>query len=750
MNSPKSGVSEAFVDTIPETKDTGNDPRTPVTTDYVLTRQQEDDLCQHLELRIADLEKEMGRDEVHGNPAWWGTSAYSYKSDSNLTVERSFLSKRALYHMMAMSQYQWREHMLGGIYEDSNLSLPMLEAILNKSSSKANEALFGTDPWLTAYPIGDVDTEYAKNADKFISFKFRKGHVKQGLKSAVDLAGIQGESVVKVMHKVSDTFYEKTMNVMVDLETGKPLIALDGDYVEADAKTIAIPINDPLTGMPAIDPLTGMPVTQQVLKRDGKTPLPQPGTYATDIRRLPIRKVLLEVPSTEPIFYQDFLCPLNAPDVQTADIAVHLRDMPVARLMDYYQRSVVLAEDETSSSMARDTISRVQSLRTVGTTPINGAGQGKPEFGQGFLSESAKATAPALVNLAECYLHYDANNDGIVESVMVLYDRTNRVPLFYDYVANITPKGERPFAVVRVDPVPDRWWGRGRVEKWESLQAALDLFFNRMVFSSSKNGRVDAVIPDNFENWNADEFDLNDGKVKQLKQNMTLEESIMSKQLSDIKTQELQHFVDIILQFAANGSGVANANDAQQAGLQTAETATGVRSIESSGDVLFGKSLDDLLVGVETAVEMAVHVLFQNMNDEESFAFTEGDKSTTVLLRRDDIDGLDLDIEVLMTKNRGEKQLVAGNQAFAITQAYFALPPQVQMQVAPIVRFLLQTLNIPNVDEIIVPVVMPPMLPDGTPMPMEGDPMMQGDPAAAAPMAEPEQPALGMPANAQQ
>jgi hypothetical protein len=59
-------------------------------------------------------------------------------------------------------------------------------------------------------------------------------------------------------------------------------------------------------------------------------------------------------------------------------------------------------------------------------------------------TDTTAAVGVPQVLVAECYLTYDADNDGIQEEIMLVLDRENEAPIYYEYLANVTTKGNRP------------------------------------------------------------------------------------------------------------------------------------------------------------------------------------------------------------------------------------------------------------------------------------------------------------------
>ena len=123
-----------------------NDPVMPFPTNYLLTKEQEDELIQHAIQRKKDLESELGRDDgLHGILSESPTYEETFESSESLT--RSFMGKRRIYDLMYRNKVAWRGRVLGGIYEKSNLTLPVSRRIARQMTARSNGYFFSTEPY---------------------------------------------------------------------------------------------------------------------------------------------------------------------------------------------------------------------------------------------------------------------------------------------------------------------------------------------------------------------------------------------------------------------------------------------------------------------------------------------------------------------------------------------------------------------------------------------------------------------------
>ncbi|MBE2180065.1 MAG: hypothetical protein IAE97_06300 [Chthoniobacterales bacterium] len=680
-----------------------NAPRVPFASSLRLTREQEDDLLEWAKTRLEELEDELGRTE---NGDANGPSA------ANSSGERKFLEKRKLYEMAYHNRMEWRPAVLGGIFKDTNLTVPIVRRVVRQMIARANNYFFGTDPWLSAYPVGKSDKPLADKVDRYTRHKLDEAKTKEAEQLAVELAFVRGECVVKTAYKKKEQIYKKDTKVLINPATGQPILDANGDFIEDT--DLFIPETemqiDQGTGTVAVDPQTGepagIPTGQMVLKRDGQTPLPENPVFA---RQLITRRLTqYEGPESASVYYRDFLCPLSAASVQDADCIAHLYDMPVGTLADMYRRRGVFTRPGEGADIeaTRKAIELLRRLSTESGEAKAAKDQGREELGESNTAAERKTQSTA--EIAELWLRRDVDDDGIEEEIMLIVDRKNNAPIFYDYTANITFNGERPFDVVRPAVIDGRWHGMGCFEMFESSQEIIDLLINRWNHSQSRAGRVDFWKPHNTVEGELNKsLPLNWGGTFTPKGDKKAEDCLEVVYLRDIKFEALQGMFEFFLQMVMNESGVQHANDANMVGLDSAKLATGIRNIEKSGQEMFALYLSHLEPGLTSIARRAMGFLFQHFNQAEVFTFFEGDVSHIIEIRPEDVQDLQLDISLLLTRYRGEQVLASSGQAANLVVQFYTYQFHVQERVAPMYRDMLKVLGVPNADEIIVPINVP-------------------------------------------
>jgi len=630
-----------------------------------LTPEQEIKMVDFALNRIQELEHELGR--VSTSQANW----YGHGED-NMVKEAagSFMGKRQLYEMVYHNQIDWRSYLLGGIFAESNLTVPMSRRIAQQQIARSVNYFLGTDPWFGAYPVGASDDETADVTDKYLKHKAQQADLKSTFTACIEGSVIRGESVAKTIYKQDWTQF-KTQALIAVNAAGEPFVAADGDYIYQDDAWSQAQPESPGMGEPQA-------AGGWVLQRDGQTQLPDnvsgPESLVFESQVVPQQKVRYQGAESKPVYYKDFLAPLDATTLDDADCVAHLYDKPAIEIASIYVSALQTGEETPRETSAR-IFESLQELVGTDEKRRSFADKPRPELGESpgedHQSESMdgrekdQRQGEPVLEIAEIYLHFDADEDGVQEDIVLMLDRTNRRPLFYDYVANRTPNGRRPFRVARVNRVEGRWHGIGTMEIFQPLQEVVDLLVNRWNLSQSRSGNVIFWNPElTLEGEDNANLELNGGDTYTPKGNIDPETILKVIPLYDIKGREIYKEIEFFMQVAINMSGVSHANDAAMLGMDTSKLATGVRNIERSGQEMFSIYLAQLQDGLEEILRDFCIYTLAYLDQEEAFVYTEDEDALKMVFAPDMIErDMDMDIRLEMTRYKNEQELVQAQQA---------------------------------------------------------------------------------------
>jgi hypothetical protein len=681
----------------PESPEATDQPRVPFQGNLELTYEQEERLIEHAMKRLDDLEKELGRNIVKS--ADWYQNVEQAREGKG-----SHLGKRERYEATWHNDVTWRPYILGGIFEKSNFNVTLVRRIVRQMVARANNYFFGTDPWFSAEPEGVEDRVLAYKVDRYAKFKLKQSRSRSSKENAVELAFIRGETVMKSTYRRKEDLYETTATVLVDIE-GEPIMDSKGGYIfESDDWTAAAMVNE-LTGEP--DEASS---SVEVLARDPNIIKPEFPLWMP--MKIPQRVTLFSGAESEPVYFKDFLCPLAAKSVQDADCVVHLYDQPITELIDQYRRMDLLdpqAADDDSFEALKRSVEMFRELAENDGNPKASRNQ-TSDYRDSDSVEHAESDADPIIEAAEFCLHFDANEDGIMENIFLVLDRKTRMPIYYEYVANVTPDGERPFTVIRPMDVDGHWYGVGAIEMFESTQDIVDLLMNRWNFSQSSSGRVTFWNPSaTLEGQDNPHLKLNDGQTYTLAPGRTAEEALGYVTLPDIKYEYIQNMLEFFMQLAMNESGVQHANDANMVGLDQAKLATGIRNIEKSGMEMFSIFISKLEIGIQETLAKEIDLVFANLDEEEVFQYFSGDddpdEQYLMNITPEDVRNLKFNVEVLLTRYKGEQVLQQAMVGIDAVEKYYSQHPMIQEKTTSFYRSIIKALDLKvNVEETISPV----------------------------------------------
>jgi hypothetical protein len=700
------------IETEGESYEGADEPLMPFPTSYRLTREQEDELVGYAIQRKEEIEREMGRDVVDGGNWWGGESGQSTPDPLGIDgPQHTWFGKRILYDKTFKNEMGWRAAVLGGIFAKSNLCVTVARDITRKMIARAVGYFFETSPWFTCKPVGAMDKKLAEQADRYTRWKMEVANFQEVEESAIEQAFIIGEAVVKTEWAQREQLYETTETVLVD-EMGGDILGANGDYITENDIWIQDSSPDPMTGEMMLAEL-------MVLKRDGLTPKPDQAIWQEKL--ITRRIVHYKGPEAQLIHYMDFLCPLTAKSIQQADCVVHVYDMPLMDLADQWRKSSEAAD--TPQARIESTMKAMKALRLLQSQHGKSTGQNSSVVDSATRDSEESGFSQPNVKLAEFHIRYDIDGRGLRDIVLVV-DTQSRTPIFYDYEAKVTADGLRPFTCHRAAKVLGRWYGSGSMELMNPSQEIIDLWFNRKNFAVSNSGRVDL--------WNSDltkegaknpHLRLNWGQTyTKANKDVKAADILESVYLVDNIGDKLMEMMQFVMQIMSNGSGVANANDGNISGMDSTKLATGIRNIEKSGQELFSVFISALQPGVTQTLQKMVKLLFANLDQMEVYRyFEEGEGEAGAELRQidpSDIANLDVDVEILLTRHRGEQVLEQSMRAIEVIKTYYMeLPYLVQINTQDLFRDVLRSLQIQGADKFITPVQDPMQMGGGAGLP---------------------------------
>lgn len=304
-------------------------------------------------------------------------------------------------------------------------------------------------------PVNEGDEKFAEQATEYCNWVFYKDNdgfliLHNWFKDAL----LQKTGVVKAYwDDKKDVTKEKYENLSDD----ELLMLMQDEELEVvSQETIenSIEVIDPMTGMPAVDPMTGMPMMQSNRTHNVKVK-----------KTVNNGKVLIEnIPPEE------FLISKRARTIQDSPFVAHRRMLTRSELVSMgFDKDLV--ESLSSGDVLEFSPERIARY-TRGEQP-NSMGTQDPSM--------------ELVEVYECYIKVDYNEDGIAELRRIVY-ASNEIleDMECDYV---------PFHSICPIPIPHKFYGQSLADRTLDLQLIKSTVVRQMLDNMylTNNYRVGAV-----------------------------------------------------------------------------------------------------------------------------------------------------------------------------------------------------------------------------------------------------------------
>lgn len=304
-------------------------------------------------------------------------------------------------------------------------------------------------------PVNDGDEPFAKQATEYCNWVFYKENdgfliLHNWFKDAL----LQKTGVVKAYW---DDKKEVTKEKYENLSDDELLMLMQDQELEVvSQETIenSIEVIDPMTGMPAVDPMTGMPMMQTNR------------THNVKIKKT-VNKGSVVVENIPP---EEFLISKRAKTIEDSPFVAHRRQMTRSELIAMgFDRKIV------EGLSAGDTL-EFSPERIARYT------RGEEPNSMGSQDESME-----IIEVYECYIKTDYNNDGIAELRRVVYASHEILEdMDCDYV---------PFHSICPIPIPHKFYGQSLADRALDLQLIKSTVVRQMLDNLylTNNYRVGAV-----------------------------------------------------------------------------------------------------------------------------------------------------------------------------------------------------------------------------------------------------------------
>jgi len=304
-------------------------------------------------------------------------------------------------------------------------------------------------------PVNEGDEPFSKQATEYCNWVFYKENdgfliLHNWFKDAL----LQKTGVIKAYwDDKKDVTKEKYENLSDD----ELLMLMQDEELEVvSQETIenSIEVIDPMTGMPAVDPMTNMPMMQSNR------------THNVKVKRT-INKGSVVIENIPP---EEFLISKRARTIQDSPFVAHRRQMTRSELI--------------ATGFDRKIVENLSAGDTVEFSPERIARYTRGEEPNTMDSQDESME---IIEVYECYIKTDYNNDGIAELRRVVY-ASNEIleDMECDYV---------PFHTICPIPIPHKFYGQSLADRAIDLQLIKSTVVRQMLDNMylTNNYRVGAV-----------------------------------------------------------------------------------------------------------------------------------------------------------------------------------------------------------------------------------------------------------------
>ncbi len=615
-------------------------------TNLRITKAQEDKLVKYVLERVEQL-KEDNRERIENDKISWKT----YHNDRTDRVGYD------------------------GIFNQSNLSVPMTSLVVDHFMARAEDEITGTSPYFKFEAQGAGDEEMAEAYDKYFNWKLEdKGETRERLEESYLHLFIQRALILKSTYKEDvSTWYDYERNGLFNNERGEfEEIPGEGPIIEGEAQFI--PELNPMTGESELR-LASDPSFQMIPGVHQFQPLPQ---------GVPTMQVKYKGPRSEVIDSDRFLCPTTAESVDSADIIVELYDKDMR-----WAREMFLERDWCSFADYYNMVSKDANPRS----PI----EKNEERTENLDFDSDENPS---IQVLECWLRRDILGTGTPQEFCVFIDPETEKPLYYEFVAKLTPDNKVPYTAVSIGKERNRWCGRSLPERIRSFQEYVDKQFNSQSYRNELAANpVVGVNPQAVED-EPEDVELHAGKIFELKDQYGIDDFLQFSAIPnvDIKTQELIDFVFGIVQLWL---GVSNMAQGDYQALAPANTATGVEATLREASKIGRRWMRRIVRGFEEHLTKLVQISMATMDEEEVFEYMEGDVRAFGVMTPDAIRNIGINTRVILSQDQGQRAIEKANLALQTQDRYFQSPPEMRPFIRPMLKRILDAMGFERTDELL-------------------------------------------------
>jgi len=560
-----------------------------------------------------------------------------------------------------------------GIFSHSNLSVPMTSLVVDHFMARAEDEITGTSPYFKFEAQGASDLETAEGYDKYFNWKIEdQAKTRERLEESYLHLFIQRALVLKSTYREDiSVWYDYERNGLFNNQTGAfEEIPGEGPIIEGESQFI--PEINPLTGETELRLATD-PSFQMIPGVHEFQPLPQ---------GVPTQQVKYRGPRSEVIDSDRFLCPSTAESVDEADIVVELYDKDLKWVRDMFMNRDWISFPDYLNLMKKDANPRSE---------VEENEERKENL-------SFDSDENPVVPIIECWIKRDVLGTGTPQEFCIFIDTETEKPIYYEYVAKLTPDNKVPYTAVSIGKERNKWCGSSLPERIRSFQEYVDRQFNSQSYRNELAANPIIGINAQAVEDEPEDVELHAGKIFELKDQYSIDDFINFAAVPnvDIRTQDLIDFVFGIVQLWL---GVSNMAQGDYQALAPANTATGVEATLREASKIGRRWMRRIVRGFEEHLTKLVQVTMATIDEEEVFEYMEGDVRAFGVMSPEAIRDIGINVRVMLSQDQGQRAIEKANLALQTQDRYFQSPPEMRPFMRPMLKRILDAMGFEKTDE---------------------------------------------------
>lgn len=569
---------------------------------------------------------------------------------------------------------------LGGIFsnERTNLSLNVPARFIRLMAAKYTADLIGSRPFFATMPAKIKDktiAKVAKQVEAFVQEEIWKSNLQPVLAESIRVGLTEGERAVKLTWLQDETEYPGPAEVAVD-QLGAPIKTPRGDYIfrnddvirfvpETDAAGIST--GRPLRFLAPDEPPKPGELVEERLKKEPAYLFTSPPVWQqfTDLPQTIVNWSGLHAAG---LFCEDFFYPVNVASLRDPDCDIMgcIYDRPLDDVVAEYQNAGFADQWRV--------------LQRTGALSQASA----PKNGEDAVSDALRP----MLNIHETYFKVRLPGARKPSWLFIVIDMRSRLPIFAEYLGKLKMK-RPPFVLLRgLESVPGRAYGMGIYEKFWDKHCTIDMLFVRAKDKNSTTSSADFLHRGGIEeikDGSGMEFGTPVDGVKKtyhIPANAADQFNKNNPPYFRVNLNELSEGdYDLMVRLIESGElefgYLSAANETTKASDNT--TATEVRNVERTGNILHESSEALISQDIEEILELVVDIVLENASLED-LQYVDGDEEIAGV-NTDEIRNLDRDIRILRKKQNAADQIEVNTAVKELILEYANLPARLRRAV---------------------------------------------------------------------